>query len=153
MIGCTIIIIYRLFKINKNLKASQASMKREESTRKSSVNGMTSCVDHTGCSSFKSDSHRRRKSTSRSNLAKKTSRKNRQIYKLLLTLNIFFFVLVTPLVLANSLNLIKENNHLFRDFVYMLAYLNHSLHFVFYGFSCEIYRTILIDMFKRKFCK
>jgi len=154
MIGCTIIIIYRLFKINKNLKTTQSSsMKRDESTRKSSANGLSSCIDHAGCSSFKSESHRRRKSASRSILAKKTSRKNRQIYKLLLTLNIFFFVLVTPLVLANSLNLIKENNHLFRDFVYMLAYLNHSLHFVFYGFSCEIYRTILIDILKKRFCK
>ena len=145
MICCTILIIYRLFKINENLKT------KNEILRQNSTVGVTSCiVDTTGCSSFAADT---RKSTSRSSLAKKTSRKNRQIYKLLLTLNIFFFVLVTPLVLANSLNLIKENNHLFRDFVYTLAYLNHSLHFLFYGFSCEIYRTILIDIFKKKLCK
>ena len=156
MICCTILIIYRLFKINQNLKSNgPVSTTKNDSLRQNSTIGMASCIDATGCSSFAADARNRRKSASRSSLAKKTSRKNRQIYKLLLTLNIFFFVLVTPLVLANSLNLIKESNHLFRDFVYTLAYLNHSLHFLFYGFSCEIYRTILIDFLKKNFyfCK
>ena len=83
--------------------------------------------------------------------AKKTVRKNSQIYKLLLTVNIFFFALVTPLVLANSLDLLGDSNHIFRDLVYTLAYLNHSLNFLFYGFSCKIYRMILIDCFKNFF--
>ena len=82
---------------------------------------------------------------------KKTARKNSQIYKLLLTVNLFFFVLVTPLVLSNSLDILGDSDHIFRDLVYTLAYLNHALNFLFYGFSCKIYRMILIDFFKSLF--
>lgn len=83
-----------------------------------------------------------------SDVAKKRSKKNSQIYKLLLTLNIFFFVLVTPLVVSNSLGWLKEGDNVTTQLVYTFAYLNHTLNFVFYGFSCKIYRSIVYDLLK-----
>lgn len=86
-----------------------------------------------------------------SDVAKKRSKKNSQIYKLLLTLNIFFFVLVTPLVVSNSFGWLKEGDNVTTQLVYTFAYLNHTLNFVFYGFSCKIYRSIVYDLLKSIF--
>lgn len=146
MIVCTVLIIYRLFKINRKLKVN---LKKRNPVVKLNDSGDINLMltQSTECRSM---------ATPKPSLAaeafRKSSRKNSQIYKTLLTLNIFFFVLVTPLVLANSLDLLNESNQIFRDFVYILAYLNHTLNFVFYGFSCKIYRTILIDCFRVGFC-
>lgn len=82
-----------------------------------------------------------------SDIAKRRSKKNSQIYKLLLTLNLFFFALVTPLVLCNSLGWLKEGQNFTTQIVYTIAYLNHALNFVFYGVSCKMYRSIVYDMF------
>ncbi len=84
-------------------------------------------------------------------IAKKRAKKNSQIYKLLLTLNVFFFVLVTPLVLCNSLGLLNSELGIKTEFVYILAYSNHSLNFFFYGLSCEMYRNVLFDTFRSCF--
>ena len=84
---------------------------------------------------------------------KRRTKKNNQIYKLLLTLNIFFFVLVSPLVTANTLGYLNQDNELIGQICYMLAYLNHCLNFVFYGMSCGVYRQILIEKFTRMFSR
>ena len=80
---------------------------------------------------------------------KRRTKRNNQVYKLLISLNITFFVLVTPLVLCNSLMLLKTENIFVVDLVYVLAYFNHCLNFVFYSVSCEMYRIILIQGIKK----
>ncbi len=62
------------------------------------------------------------------------------------------FALVTPLVFCNSLGWLEDNDNTLRlELVYILAYLNHCLNFLFYGMSCEMYRLILMKSFKRWF--
>jgi len=78
---------------------------------------------------------------------KKRTKRNNQIYKLLLSINIAFFVLVTPLVMVNSFK-IDENNSFF-DLVYILAYSNHCCNFVFYGLSCKLFRKTLKSFFTK----
>lgn len=179
MIVSTILIIYRLFTINKKLhsrttttettlgvcspheaannnesspmrprsitrnKLSEATNESLSELIKSPINNRLSIADRLrrggGVSSRQSD------------VAKRRSKKNSQIYKLLLTLNIFFFVLVTPLVVSNSLGWLKEQTNVTTQLVYIFAYLNHCLNFVFYGFSCKMYRSIMYDLIKSKF--
>jgi hypothetical protein len=179
MIVCTVLIIYRLYKITKNLKGT--TKKSSETTKHKDLsdpllwkrnkksfdnsNLLTIPTVQTQISNEtnsiiidKNKSNNNSKANSKGSTPKayteqfkKTARKNSQIYKLLLTVNLFFFVLVTPLVLSNSLDILGESDHIFRDLVYTLAYLNHALNFIFYGFSCKIYRMILIDFFKGLF--
>ena len=164
MIVCTALIIYRLYKITKNLKSKTKTKATDHFKQKEandpliSNNSPSSINPNNGLittpSTIDIKNVKLLKGTTQcahSEQAKKTVRKNGQIYKLLLTVNIFFFALVTPLVLANSLDLLGESNHIFRDLVYTLAYLNHALNFLFYGFSCKIYRMILIDFVKSFF--
>jgi hypothetical protein len=77
---------------------------------------------------------------------KKRSRKTNQIYQLLIIINVCFFVMVTPLVLSNSLGILMENKILM-ELVYIMAYSNHSFNFIFYGFSCKMYRVIVWETF------
>jgi len=78
---------------------------------------------------------------------KKRAKKTNQIYQLLILINVCFFVLVTPLVLSNSLGILMIENKIILELVYILSYLNHCINFVFYGLSCKMYRTILYDTF------
>jgi hypothetical protein len=94
------------------------------------------------------------RSSGMADIAKRRAKKNSQIYKLLLTLNAFFFVLVTPLVLCNSFGLLSDQVSIGQEFLYILAYLNHSLNFLFYGLSCEMYRVAACEALGRWFkCK
>jgi hypothetical protein len=147
MIVCTILIIYRLFKINQKLKVNLKKRNNPVVKLNDSSDIKLMLTQTTECRSIAAP-----KPSLAAEAFRKSSRKNSQIYKTLLTLNIFFFVLVTPLVFTNSLDLLNESHQILRDFVYILAYLNHTLNFVFYGFSCEIYRDILIDGFRNRFC-
>ncbi|CAF1042651.1 unnamed protein product [Brachionus calyciflorus] len=165
MVICTILIIYRLFQLNKRLKLSSTRQCKEIPVLKNDE-ALFQKLDESKCD-LKTESNSKechnnkatqykqiKKSSKVNDLAKKRTKKNNQIYKLLLTLNIFFFVLVTPLVLSNSLGFldyIKETHQSIFEIVYILAYLNHSMNFLFYVLSCEIYRSILIDLFKQYF--
>ena len=75
--------------------------------------------------------------------AKRRAKRNNQVYKLLITLNATFFILVTPLVFCNSIKLLDTINHTIVELIYLLAYLNHCLNFIFYGLTCEQFRVIL----------
>ena len=82
-----------------------------------------------------------------------THAKRNQTYKLLLILNILFFMLVTPLVVANAMGLLE--NELCREVVYFLAYLNNCHNILFYFLSSHVYRDILVAKLvnlKRVFC-
>jgi hypothetical protein len=76
---------------------------------------------------------------------KKRKKRNNQVYKLLIFLNTTFFLLVTPVVLCNSLKILKFENEFVLEFVYILAYLNHCINFICYTYSCEMFRKILFN--------
>lgn len=58
-------------------------------------------------------------------LSKKRLNKNKQISYILLTTNILFFLMVSPLVVMNAMNLIHENT-INTTIVYFLSYANHG---------------------------
>ena len=136
-----------------NQSQNEDNLKLHRSATEASLISMRRSVENSGAAT-KSEVDKTSTLQQRNliSMAKKRSKKNSQIYKLLLTLNLFFFVLVTPLVLSNSLGLLKDSQYGIRlELVYILAYLNHCLNFLFYGLSCEIYRVILFDTFTKCF--
>nr|QVK45803.1 G protein-coupled receptor [Proales similis] len=168
MIVCTVLIIYRLCSLSRRLdlresatKPSQSGTtltdKSNQSTTKATLSAISSQTkrpekrnllaveSNLEAPSQVSVGSARNLSplSSSNNLARRLAKRNRQIYQLLITLNVFFFILVTPLVLTNSLGLLTSTDAPLFDMVYIAAYLNHSLNFLFYGFSCKIYRNIL----------
>ena len=137
--------------INQSQNADKLKVHRS-ATEASSISMRSSVKISVAATKFEVDKTSTLQQRNLISMAKKRSKKNSQIYKLLLTLNLFFFVLVTPLVLSNSLGLLKEIQYGIKlELVYILAYLNHCLNFLFYGLSCEIYRVILFDTFAKCF--
>jgi hypothetical protein len=123
MMVCTVLITYKLYKVNKNIGRSKMSNNNQQHQSISNQN---------------------------QTFIKKRAKKTNQIYKLLILINVCFFVLVTPLVLSNSLGILVIENKIILELVYILSYSNHCINFVFYGLSCKIYRTILYDCLLNK---
>lgn len=156
MIICTILIICRLFQINKQLNLPSPKSKENKNGIYFPKNETKNVKEEDEIN--KGDNKTRykliKKSPNIKDIAKKRSKKNNQIYKLLLTLNICFFVFVTPLVLSNTLGLLdflRDTQILTFEIVYILSYLNHSINFLFYLLSCEMYRSIVFEFFKKFF--
>ncbi|CAF0735386.1 unnamed protein product [Brachionus calyciflorus] len=78
-------------------------------------------------------------------ISRKRAIKNRQISYLLLTTNLVFFLLVSPLLVLNNMSLIEENT-IRTTVVYLLNYSNHGLNFIFYGITCQKYRSELFNL-------
>jgi hypothetical protein len=121
MMVCTVLITYKLCKVNKNIGRSKSTTSINQNKQQSVSN--------------------------QNQLFKKRAKKTNQIYQLLILINVCFFVLVTPLVLSNSLGILMIENKIILELVYILSYLNHCINFVFYGLSCKMYRTILYGTF------
>lgn len=156
MIICTILIICRLFQINKQLNLPSPRLRENKNgiyfPKNDAKNEMEK--DETNKGDNKTRYKLIKKPANIKDIAKKRTKKNNQIYKLLLTLNICFFVFVTPLVLSNTLgllNYLRDTHILAFEIVYILSYLNHSINFLFYLMSCEMYRTIVFEYFKKLF--
>jgi hypothetical protein len=83
------------------------------------------------------------------NLLKKRASKSRHMTYTLIAINLLFFFLVSPLVIVLALLNGKYNtdkNKLLINIVYVLAYSNHSLNFVFYGLSSPPYRKAVLSL-------
>ncbi len=79
--------------------------------------------------------------------------KTRHLSYTLITLNVIFFILISPLVIVRII--IKEGDmneasKIIINTVYLLAYSNHSLNFFLYGFSSPPFRNGVIQLFTRK---
>jgi hypothetical protein len=120
MITSTLIIIYKLFKSNRNYKNKFTEVDIE----------LTNDLKCKNKPSFLE--------------AERRTKRNNQVYKLLITLNVTFFILVTPLVFCNSLRLLDALDENIFQFVYLLAYSNHCFNFIFYGFTSEQFRKIFL---------
>jgi hypothetical protein len=69
----------------------------------------------------------------------------------LVALNCIFFCLVSPLVITLiALDGSEVENKILINFVYLLAYSNHSFNFILYGLSSPPYRESLFKIFKIK---
>jgi hypothetical protein len=66
-----------------------------------------------------------------------TPNKAKSLFYLLFTLNLLYFILVTPVVLVTTILFRNANEEeaypKFTAIVYLMQYCNHSLNFIFYG--------------------
>ena len=142
----TILITYKLCKVNNSFKQSKKStMTAIEQDNKHIQQENVPLTSNSKNKPVQSELSKNQKQ-----LGKKRAKKANQIYKLLIIINVCFFVLVNPLVLSNSLGILGNENKMLLELVYILAYLNHCINFIFYGLSCKVYRTILHDTFFKK---
>lgn len=144
MLTSTILIIYRLFiqtrpekftLSEKNDNAENAKLNQSTSDYKSTTsNGKIN-------SKIEFKKHRGNQI--------RTKQKRNQTYKLLLTLNVIFFVLVTPIVLVNAFEVFSSE--MVRNIAYILAYMNSCVNIIFYILTCETYKNILFKKIKNIF--
>lgn len=80
-------------------------------------------------------------------LANRRQEKAKHVYRVLLMLNLSFSLFVTPVVILNAFG--KFGDHLISGVVHLIAYLNHSLNFIFYFSSCEQYRKTILKLFDK----
>ena len=66
-----------------------------------------------------------------------TPNKAKSLFYLLFTLNLLYFILVSPVVLTTSILFRDEKAEMsyprFKAIIYLMQYCNHSLNFIFYG--------------------
>jgi hypothetical protein len=129
MMTSTIIIILKLFKANNNLKRKFETKSLLNADQKKEIRRIEERNKNDNKIIFEA--------------AKRRIKRNNQVYKLLITLNVTFFILVTPLVFCNSIKLLDTINQTLVEVIYLLAYLNHCLNFIFFGLTCEQFRIIL----------
>ncbi len=154
MMFSTVLIVKRLFKITSKLRYSKKmSCENINLEKRDSCDVQNNSVIET----LKSDAicdQKNNKQTQvnfkrdKNSILEKRLQSYNQIYRLLLSLNIMFLVLVSPLVLCNYFHLL--NNKVIRETVYLLAYLNHCLNSFIYGMSSENYRIILFGIFNKE---
>ena len=113
MFVCSIIIIHKLYRANKKhlLKENTISSER--------VSFVLSIYKHESLSIKRSHkmTHSQRRFNSMS--------KQMQVTSILLTTNVLFFCLVSPLLLMNLLNMLQEDT-LKTTIAYFLCYANHG---------------------------
>jgi hypothetical protein len=63
-------------------------------------------------------------------LSQKRFARNKQVSYLLLLTNILFLIMVSPLLVANSMSLLTDEQPLLNTVVYLLAYSNHGFFFL-----------------------
>ena len=152
MVTSTCIIISKLFKANKNLNdKSRSYYQNYEKSKSINLQSVNENSEINVNADELSVGFKQKRNELIYEEMKRRTKRNNQVYKLLISLNVLFFILVTPLVLCNSLKVLKIENEFILEFVYILAYLNHCLNFVFYSLSCEMYRVILLTYFRKIF--
>ena len=79
----------------------------------------------------------RRKGPTNSSGGSQTPNKAKSLFYLLFTLNLLYFILVSPVVFATSILFRDEQAEMsyprFKAIIYLMQYCNHSLNFIFYG--------------------
>ena len=140
MIICTGSIIYRLVKMNNSIHSAANALTKSHSY----VNEISAFV---GDILGKKAGPKRTKLNNE--IAKRRARKSQQVYKLLLSLNLLFFVMVTPVVTLNSFGLLSNSTGPLTAIVYLMAYSNHAFTFIFYGLTCKQYRDIFLKFFTK----
>ena len=79
--------------------------------------------------------------------------KTKHLSYTLITLNVIFFILISPLVIVRIIVKeaeMSEASKIIINTVYLLAYSNHSLNFFLYGFSSPPFRNGVLQLFTWK---
>ncbi|CAF2367598.1 unnamed protein product [Rotaria sp. Silwood2] len=80
-----------------------------------------------------------------------TPNKAKSLFYLLFTLNLLYFILVSPVVLVTTILFRNPKEEIayprLKAIIYLMQYCNHSLNFIFYGITSPPYRRILCEWF------
>lgn len=80
---------------------------------------------------------RPRRSGQHNNTPAATPNKAKSLFYLLFTLNLLYFILVSPVVFVTTILFRDPNDEVsyprFKAIIYLMQYCNHSLNFIFYG--------------------
>lgn len=144
MLSSTTLIIYRLFIQTRPEKFTITE--KNDNTENTKLNPSTSDYKATLTNITKPGNKLEFKKHRNNQI--RTKQKRNQTYKLLLTLNVIFFVLVTPIVLVNAFEVFSLEMVLLRNVAYILAYMNSCVNIVFYILTCETYKNILVKKIK-----
>jgi hypothetical protein len=82
--------------------------------------------------------------------AKKHTKKNKTMHLTytLISINVLFFCLVSPLIIVRIVGLNDKNKFIkLENAFYLLSYANHSFNFIFYGSSSTVYRDSIRNLF------
>lgn len=82
--------------------------------------------------------------------AKRRVKHNSSVYKLLIALNIKFMLLVTPLVICNTLKLFGNENQLSLEILFIFAYFNHCSNLICFLFTSHLFRCVCLQKIKKK---
>ncbi|CAF4613688.1 unnamed protein product [Rotaria sp. Silwood1] len=81
-----------------------------------------------------------------------TPNKAKSLFYLLFTLNLLYFILVSPVVFVTTILFRDPNEEVayprFKAIIYLMQYCNHSLNFIFYGITSPPYRRTLCEWFE-----
>ncbi|CAF3979408.1 unnamed protein product [Rotaria sordida] len=81
-----------------------------------------------------------------------TPNKAKSLFYLLFTLNLLYFILVSPVVFVTTILFRDPNEEVayprFKAIIYLMQYCNHSLNFIFYGITSPPYRRTLCEWFQ-----
>jgi len=79
----------------------------------------------------------------------------KSLFYLLFTLNILYFILVSPVVFVTTMLFRNPTEELayprLKSIIYLMQYGNHSLNFIFYGITSPPYRRTLCEWFEQLF--
>ncbi|CAF0737395.1 unnamed protein product [Adineta steineri] len=80
-----------------------------------------------------------------------TPNKAKSLFYLLFTLNLLYFILVSPVVFVTTILFRSRDEEgaypRFKAIIYLMQYCNHSLNFIFYGITSPPYRRTLCEWF------
>ncbi|CAF1013876.1 unnamed protein product [Rotaria magnacalcarata] len=95
---------------------------------------------------------RTRRSGKNSHAMGATPNKAKSLFYLLFTLNLLYFILVSPVVFVTTILFRDPNEEVayprFKAIIYLMQYCNHSLNFIFYGITSPPYRRTLCEWFE-----
>lgn len=156
---CTILIVRVLFRSNRRLNKGRHATGSSTTTgdsKKSAATGPPAAAAVAVNDKTTSSKPLLNPNTNTNNTTKKTNaatnatnnRANRakHLTYTLIALNCLFFCLVSPLVIV--LVFLKDNTtkKLLLNIVYLMAYINHAINFILYGFSSPPFRNELFTI-------
>jgi hypothetical protein len=93
---------------------------------------------------------RSRRPRTKNQIGGATPNKAKSLFYLLFTLNLLYFILVSPVVLVTTILFRDQNEEIayprFKAIIYLMQYCNHSLNFIFYGKKERKQTTTIISI-------
>lgn len=162
MLFCSYLIIRVLFNSAKRLNKNNYSKSENNDTqKKETITHSSTRLEVPNSLHLSKENHRIRSPSlniqtqpiNQTNVRSYTRiNKTKHLSYTLITLNVIFFILISPLVIFLIIlkGKLTDDSKIIMNALYMLAYSNHSFNFVLYEFSSPPFRNGLRQLFSRK---